>query len=573
MRRLTVLIITLSALFFLGAPFRASAATVTNKGVWRTTLKGALDTSPGETVPLRLRFGNTGKTRWEANGKNKVELRLDSESATLFKSVVTAPLAASVAPGGEGYVRVTVKAPKKSGKQHIHFSLRSGGKTIPGTESILYFNVGNISRAAQQSKVVLMGERVEQNIETAIVEPGGTVSMRVVFKNKSKITWRKTNTVLREASAKDGTSLFWNDLWVNKSVAAVPFLDMKPGESRPFLFVVRAPTAPGTYAAHFQIEVAGRLQEGASADLILTVPAPPGSEVAPRLTVEPMIRVGLYTADDRKMIVTSEVPLAIQNIDGTILGTMLPGDAALVAFDYKTDLYRVETVASGVVATSTVGMRLTPPGPDDVLTITDYQNYSGSYNDNKFRGTLELRALDNGYVWVINELPLELYLRGLAEDRDAAPTESLKALAVAARTYAVYHYTYPFKHEKGGFTMNATQDDQVYRGYVRELRQPNFVLDVETTRGEVVTYNNEIAVTPYFARSSGRTRPWEEVWGGKPRPWLVSVEATYDIGKTRLGHGVGMSQQDSAKRAEAGAKYAEILQYYYRGTQVEKWYP
>ena len=51
-------------------------------------------------------------------------------------------------------------------------------------------------------------------------------------------------------------------------------------------------------------------------------------------------------------------------------------------------------------------------------------------------------------------------------------------------------------------------------------------------------------ITPYFTWSDGRTRSWTDVWGGSTKPWLVSVEAPYDVGKNLYGHGVGMSAWD-----------------------------
>ena len=97
----------------------------------------------------------------------------------------------------------------------------------------------------------------------------------------------------------------------------------------------------------------------------------------------------------------------------------------------------------------------------------------------------------------------------------------------------------------------------------------------ESTRGNVVTYNDEIVITPYFAHTGGITNAWHEVWGGAVKPWLVSVRTEYDARKysSDFGHGVGMSQVDAAMRAdEEGLTFDALLKYYYTGTKVEKIY-
>ena len=89
----------------------------------------------------------------------------------------------------------------------------------------------------------------------------------------------------------------------------------------------------------------------------------------------------------------------------------------------------------------------------------------------------------------------------------------------------------------------------------------------------VATYDNEPVMTPYFSQSDGRTRDWTEVWGGGPYPWLVSVPDPHNQGKELLGHGVGLSAQGALRMASRDNRnFVEILQHYYKGTQVQKIY-
>jgi len=173
---------------------------------------------------------------------------------------------------------------------------------------------------------------------------------------------------------------------------------------------------------------------------------------------------------------------------------------------------------------------------------------------------------------LINELALESYMRGIAEASNYLPQEFLKALIIAARTYAQYNLSIGGKHPAAYFTLNASANDQVYRGYSSESRLPNVMKAVEDTRGMMATYGGEIVVTPYFSQSDGRTRAWEEVWWGSGKPWLVSKADPYCAGRTMLGHGVGFSAYGARKMADAGKNFEEILKYYFTGIELKKVY-
>jgi SpoIID/LytB domain protein len=159
--------------------------------------------------------------------------------------------------------------------------------------------------------------------------------------------------------------------------------------------------------------------------------------------------------------------------------------------------------------------------------------------------------------------------------------EFQKVLATAARTYALYHYYRGVdfglagastKHADEYFHVDATYD-QVYRGYNSEIRMPRLSQAVDETAGAIVTYKNELAITPYFSRSDGRTRSWNEVWGGGEKAWLQSVIVPEDSGKTLFGHGVGMSAQGALLMiVDSHKTWQEVLAYFYQGTNLQKAY-
>jgi hypothetical protein len=60
------------------------------------------------------------------------------------------------------------------------------------------------------------------------------------------------------------------------------------------------------------------------------------------------------------------------------------------------------------------------------------------YNDNIYRDTIKILAQDNRLL-VINELPVEWYLKGMGEVSNGDLPEKIKTIIVAARSYA-RHY-------------------------------------------------------------------------------------------------------------------------------------
>jgi peptidoglycan hydrolase-like amidase len=147
-------------------------------------------------------------------------------------------------------------------------------------------------------------------------------------------------------------------------------------------------------------------------------------------------------------------------------------------------------------------------------------------------------------------------------------------MTVAARSYALWHLnnggkygSHEIFHLKN--SRNGNGDDQQYKGYGLEARFPALVTAVTNTAGQVVTYSGNVAITPYFSNSDGRTRSAQEVWGITYWPWLQSVADPDCKGMTLNGHGVGLSGYGALKRAERGDSYQAILTYYYTGTAVQ----
>ena len=204
---------------------------------------------------------------------------------------------------------------------------------------------------------------------------------------------------------------------------------------------------------------------------------------------------------------------------------------------------------------------------DGITTISTWASSS-----NRFRGILECRVVD-GELVLINELPLERYIDGLAEEPDSEPYEKQRAFAIAARSYAAHYMSsnnrkFPGKPYDGD---DSPARFQMYGGVHFEENNPRWVESVTSTRNLVIRKDGQVVKTPYFSTNAGRTNsprdvgwrtfPFAEVFESKADPWCE--------GMIPRGHGVGMSGCGAKGQALEGKKAEEILEYYYPTTSIE----
>jgi stage II sporulation protein D len=123
-------------------------------------------------------------------------------------------------------------------------------------------------------------------------------------------------------------------------------------------------------------------------------------------------------------------------------------------------------------------------------------------NGRHLHGTLEIIRQQNHSLLVINYVSLEDYLRGVLskEAPDYWPSEALRAIAIIARTYAVYQ-----RLTKAELDYDVTADvmSQDYGGKSAEKAATS--LAVDQTRGLILTYRGEVFPTFYHSTCGGRT--------------------------------------------------------------------
>ncbi|MBM7663455.1 SpoIID/LytB domain protein [Bacillus mesophilus] len=146
------------------------------------------------------------------------------------------------------------------------------------------------------------------------------------------------------------------------------------------------------------------------------------------------------------------------------------------------------------------------------------ENHVISINERPYLGAFEFQVENGIYIRPVNQLPLEDYLKGVVpfEVFPSWGIETLKAQALAARTYAVSHLK---------ADMNDTIQYQVYAGYDWKSSTTKAV---EETKGEVITFGNSLIDAFYSASNGGMTENNVNVWGGKSISYYPIKADPYD---------------------------------------------
>ena len=135
----------------------------------------------------------------------------------------------------------------------------------------------------------------------------------------------------------------------------------------------------------------------------------------------------------------------------------------------------------------------------------------------KVRGKLKGK-IKGGKLYIINLVDMEDYLKSVvpSESYSSWPLETLKAQAVAARTYAYYQML----HRKNwDYDLVDDQGDQAYKGIKRERTKTTQA--VNETRGRVLTYKGRPILAMYSANSGGYTADAKAIFS-LSKPYLIA---------------------------------------------------
>jgi hypothetical protein len=550
---------------------------------------GYIIMKPGSTKTISITFKNTGTTTWHKEGNERVAINTVApiarhsafEDASWSMWYRPAKLAVDqVKPGQSATFKMTLHAPLQQREYIERFSLVGlpEGEIPNGGFSFLIL-VSNSTSLLPYYR----GRVTDSSATTITLKPGQTTTMWIEFENRGRQSWWSGNdpATLETAGPRLHESVLANASWLTPTYPAkISNPDVRTGQKTKIFFSVTAPNSQGTYKETFQL-VARRLAPiaGAKKTFVIKVKGSPASkgEVKGQMVMEePDIRVGITSLNDGV-----EVRPTTKHVFYTADGKkLLVGNAGeLSTITYSQGKYTLTTPRKKIVVSQAIRVA---PRNGGVTSIVNYRTYYDT-----FRGIIEVRFAESTQkLWVINELPFEQYLSGLAEAVQGQHKEYMKSLAVAARSYALWHYFVSTKHKNENYTINSTTD-QVYKGYYFELKTPDFVEAVKSTRGIVMTHPSakfeknphSIALGAYSSGTDGHTRNFTDVWGGRPEDWewLVSVDDPLGIipnATTRPGnHMVGMSATGALRYAVRQNKtYDWILKHYYTGITLVKFF-
>jgi stage II sporulation protein D len=160
------------------------------------------------------------------------------------------------------------------------------------------------------------------------------------------------------------------------------------------------------------------------------------------------------------------------------------------------------------------GFRLIPASLDAKVTILGVLTGSGfkyeRAENRDYGGIIEVYLDHAGKLAVINEIPIDAYLRGVvpAEMPAGFPHEALKAQAILARSVVLAEKS--TKHLNDSFELCAHVHCQVYSGLTQE--DPHTSAAVEETRGQVLVNDSSLVEAFYSAVCGGHTEDAATAW-------------------------------------------------------------
>ncbi|MFN4066221.1 MAG: SpoIID/LytB domain-containing protein [Thermosynechococcus sp.] len=256
-----------------------------------------------------------------------------------------------------------------------------------------------------------------------------------------------------------------------------------------------------------------------SAKTILPTVSPPALKpVPPSQGPAPQVRVAI-ARNQPQLTIGTIVTTAVTNDQQQVMTQLAPSQGAIVAAREGVLLWNGQPLAPSLWIR-----------PRNQLTFV---------GDKWYRGVVRLIAQGNT-ITAINQVDLEQYLVSVvgAEVYPDWPMETLKAQAIAARSYALAQM---FQPASPFFDLGNDERWQVYRGIETEWNTTQAA--VQATRGIVLTKSGRIMVSMYAATDD----IVREVFGGRG----MSQTGAYELGQRGYNHlqilgtyypGAGLSQ-------------------------------
>lgn len=202
--------------------------------------------------------------------------------------------------------------------------------------------------------------------------------------------------------------------------------------------------------------------------------------------------------------------------------TVASGDTALKAKNFKfryLDANTIEVAANNkvfqLISPLTFNAKNTP------IKIIRVKNEDKSHS---YLGNFKLHTKAKG-LELVNTIDLENYLLGVvpSESMPTWPLEALKAQALAARSYALYHLL--ASNPNKDWDVDDTARYQVYSGI--DYRFGSTDRAVKETAGEVITYDKKVIVAFFHSYSGGFTDSAQNIFDSNTAPYCDQSEEIF----------------------------------------------
>ena len=175
---------------------------------------------------------------------------------------------------------------------------------------------------------------------------------------------------------------------------------------------------------------------------------------------------------------------------------------------------------------------------------------------------------------VVNTLPFSEYMKWIVETNDTETLEKNKVMAMISKNYALFYMNKENSHPSISQDANYTAIDDpdffqkyVWAGLEKTLKK--WYQALNTTKDQIVMYDNYLPILPYFNCSPWFTLSAEEKRGWMDTPYLKSIY-DFDVCDDFAWHWVGLAGKWAEWLAKQWMTYNQILEYYYDEIKIVK---
>lgn len=289
----------------------------------------------------------------------------------------------------------------------------------------------------------------------------------------------------------------------------------------------------------------------------------------------PEISVGLwYNSKSDTFKIDANKTYNIKDDNGNVIAQVSGDSATKVDYANNGDFDVYGSIAHTTISDKVV---FDAADGDNSSLIFDVHRPNDAYDH--FRGKIEVNYyhgddIFNGssdtvsQIWVINKLPLEQYVWGMGETTGTGDDDHVRVMATIFRTYGDWYIENATKYKPLGFKIRSDSGSQIYGGYDWEKDHPNIKEEAQSTRGSLIEYKGEVALTPYCSYTDGRTR----ALAGYPYLKSVKDHKKGTIKGLKPGdngnHMWGLSAHGALGYAGDGKSWTWILKHYYSKVKI-----